>query len=185
MWAVLGFVLVAAIGLVVVLAAGRGSLAQNNTYPWKLYATASTHVGIMGGLAGFAFTGVVLRRDSRVRPARHRREFARYSHRDVLGGLSLVGRQRLSDFLHSARRDKRRVSAAGPFQPCLNYRISHGLSILVCSVAAPRGEWTWTARLRALLSSARISAFRVRAHCNVRRWPGFSCGYGKRIFQRR
>ena len=60
MWAVLGFVLVAAIGLVVVLAAGRGSLAQNNTYPWKLYATASTHVGIMGGLAGFAFTGVVL-----------------------------------------------------------------------------------------------------------------------------
>jgi hypothetical protein len=60
MWVVLGFVLAAAIGLVVVLAVGRRRSAQNNTYPWKLYATANTHVGIMGGLAGFAFTGVVL-----------------------------------------------------------------------------------------------------------------------------
>jgi hypothetical protein len=60
MWVVLGFVVAAALGLVVVLAVGRRSSAQNNTYPWKLYATANTHVGIMGGLAGFAFTGIVL-----------------------------------------------------------------------------------------------------------------------------
>ena len=60
MWAVLGFVLAAATGLVVVLAVGRRGLARNKTYPWQLYATANMHVGIMGGLAGFAFTGVVL-----------------------------------------------------------------------------------------------------------------------------
>lgn len=60
MWAVLGFVLAAATGLVVVLAVGRRGLARNKTYPWQLYATANMHVGIMGGLAGVAFTGVVL-----------------------------------------------------------------------------------------------------------------------------
>lgn len=60
MWAILGFVLAAAIGLVVVLALGRHGLARSKTYPWQLYATANMHVGIMGGLAGVAFTGVVL-----------------------------------------------------------------------------------------------------------------------------
>jgi hypothetical protein len=60
MWAVLGFSLAAAIGLVVVLVMGRHGLARSKTYPWQLYATANMHVGIMGGLAGFAFTGVVL-----------------------------------------------------------------------------------------------------------------------------
>jgi hypothetical protein len=60
MWTVLGFILAAAIGLVVVLALGRRGLARSKTYPWQLYATANMHVGIMGGLAGFAFTGVVL-----------------------------------------------------------------------------------------------------------------------------
>ena len=60
MWAVLGFLIAAAIGLVVVLAAcDRGSV-QHDSYPWILYETAKSHVGIMGGLAGFAFTGVVL-----------------------------------------------------------------------------------------------------------------------------
>ena len=60
MWTVLGFVLAAAIGLVVVLVIGRHGLARSKTYPWQLYATANMHVGIMGGLAGVAFTGVVL-----------------------------------------------------------------------------------------------------------------------------
>ncbi len=60
MWIVLGFLIAAAIGLVVVLAAcGRGS-AKHDSYPWILYETAKSHVGIMAGLAGFAFTGVVL-----------------------------------------------------------------------------------------------------------------------------
>jgi hypothetical protein len=60
MWAVLGFVLASTIGLVVVLVVSRRGLARSKTYPWQLYATANMHVGIMGGLAGFAFTGVVL-----------------------------------------------------------------------------------------------------------------------------
>ncbi len=60
MWAVLGFTFAATIGLVVVLVVGRHGLARSKTYPWQLYATANMHVGIMGGLAGFAFTGVVL-----------------------------------------------------------------------------------------------------------------------------
>ena len=60
MWAVLGFLIAAAIGLVVVLAARDRSSVQRDSYPWILYDTAKSHVGIMGGLAGFAFTGVVL-----------------------------------------------------------------------------------------------------------------------------
>jgi hypothetical protein len=60
MWAVLGFLIAAAIGLVVIIAAcDRGSV-QRDKYPWILYDTAKSHVGIMAGLAGFAFTGVVL-----------------------------------------------------------------------------------------------------------------------------
>jgi hypothetical protein len=60
MWAVLGFLIAAAIGLVVAIAAcDRGSV-QRDKYPWILYDTAKSHVGIMAGLAGFAFTGVVL-----------------------------------------------------------------------------------------------------------------------------
>jgi hypothetical protein len=60
MWAVLGFLISAAIGLVVVLAACRHGLVQRDDHPWILNETAKSHVGIMGGLAGFAFTGVVL-----------------------------------------------------------------------------------------------------------------------------
>jgi hypothetical protein len=60
MWAVLGFLIAAAIGLVVVLAACARSSVKPDSYPWILYETAKSHVGIMGGLAGFAFTGVVL-----------------------------------------------------------------------------------------------------------------------------
>jgi hypothetical protein len=51
MWAVLGFLIAAAIGLVVVIAAcDRGSV-QRDKYPWILYDTAKSHVGIMAGLA--------------------------------------------------------------------------------------------------------------------------------------
>jgi hypothetical protein len=60
MWVVLGFLLAAAIGLVVMLAASHRSSIQRDRYPWTLYDTANMHVGIMGNLAGFAFTGVVL-----------------------------------------------------------------------------------------------------------------------------
>jgi hypothetical protein len=60
MWAVLGFLLAAGIGLMVMLAAGRRGSAQSGSYPWILAETANLHVGIMGSLAGFAFTGIVL-----------------------------------------------------------------------------------------------------------------------------
>ena len=60
MWAVLSFLLAAAIGLVVVLIASRRSSAQHGRHPWLLYDTTKLHVGIMASLAGFAFTGVVL-----------------------------------------------------------------------------------------------------------------------------
>ena len=60
MWAVMSFLLAAAIGLVAVLAVGRRGSAQSDHYPWILYDTAKLHVGIMAGLAGFAFTRIVL-----------------------------------------------------------------------------------------------------------------------------
>ena len=60
MWAVLSFLIASAIGLVVVLAVGRRGVARRGDYPWMLYPMAKDHVGIMGILAGFAFTGVVL-----------------------------------------------------------------------------------------------------------------------------
>ena len=60
MWAVLGFLVAAAIGSAVVLAACRRGGVQRDSYPWVLYDTAKSHVGIMASLAGFAFTGVVL-----------------------------------------------------------------------------------------------------------------------------
>lgn len=60
MWAVLGFLLAAAIGLVVVLLATRRSPPQFGSHPWQLHETTKLHVEILASLAGFAFTGVVL-----------------------------------------------------------------------------------------------------------------------------
>lgn len=60
MWAILGFLLAAAIGLVVVLAASPHGPGKRGRHPWMLYETAKLHVGIMANLAGFAFTGIVL-----------------------------------------------------------------------------------------------------------------------------
>lgn len=60
MWVILGFLIAAAIGLVVALAACERGSVQSDSYPWILYDTVKSHVGIMGGLAGFSFTGIVL-----------------------------------------------------------------------------------------------------------------------------
>jgi hypothetical protein len=60
MWAVLAFVIAASIGTVVVLAATRRGSGRLTVEPWLLYDTAKLHVAIMGGLAGFAVTGIVL-----------------------------------------------------------------------------------------------------------------------------
>ena len=47
-------------GITSVLGVGRRGSAQSDHYPWILYDTAKLHVGIMAGLAGFAFAGIVL-----------------------------------------------------------------------------------------------------------------------------
>jgi hypothetical protein len=60
MWVVLGFLVAAAIGLAAVLAAHRRAPVHLDSYPWALQETANQHVNILAGLAGFAFTGVVL-----------------------------------------------------------------------------------------------------------------------------
>jgi hypothetical protein len=60
MWVVLGFLVAAAIGLSVVLAAHGRQAVHLDSHPWILEETAKAHVDILGGLAGFAFTGVVL-----------------------------------------------------------------------------------------------------------------------------
>lgn len=60
MWVVLGFLVAAAIGLLVMLAAHGRKAVHLDSHPWILDDTAKSHVDILGGLAGFAFTGVVL-----------------------------------------------------------------------------------------------------------------------------
>jgi hypothetical protein len=60
MCVVLGFLVAAAIGLAVVLAAQRRGAVHLDRYPWILHDTARQHVEVLSGLAGFAFTGVVL-----------------------------------------------------------------------------------------------------------------------------
>jgi hypothetical protein len=60
MWIVPGFLLALVIGLVVVLTASPRGSDWSDSHPWMLSDTAKLHVGIMGGLAGFAFTGIVL-----------------------------------------------------------------------------------------------------------------------------
>jgi hypothetical protein len=57
---VFGFVVSAAVGLAIVLRAARHGSARLDDHPWLLSDTAKLHVTIMGGLAGFAVTGIVL-----------------------------------------------------------------------------------------------------------------------------
>jgi hypothetical protein len=60
MWAVFGFLIASAIGLAIVLTAGRRGSARREAYPWLLDEVSKLHVTTVGTLAGFAFTGVVL-----------------------------------------------------------------------------------------------------------------------------
>ncbi|HZV78896.1 MAG TPA: hypothetical protein VFF60_04705 [Candidatus Binatus sp.] len=60
MWSVVGFSLAAAIGLAVVLIAERRGTARREHFPWLLDEVSKLHVMVVGTLAGFAFTGVVL-----------------------------------------------------------------------------------------------------------------------------
>jgi hypothetical protein len=60
MWTLAGFIVASVIGLATVLSAGRRGSIRRHDYPWMLDAVSQLHVTIVGTLAGFAFTGVVL-----------------------------------------------------------------------------------------------------------------------------
>ena len=60
MWAVWGFVTAALIGFAAVLVVGRRAAPRRGEFPWALDEVSKLHVGIVGTLAGFAFTAVVL-----------------------------------------------------------------------------------------------------------------------------
>lgn len=60
MWTVLSFIIASAIGLATVLSVGRSGSIRRRDYPWMLDVVSQLHVAIVGTLAGFAFTGVVL-----------------------------------------------------------------------------------------------------------------------------
>lgn len=60
MWAPLSFLIASAIGLATVFIVGRRGKIRRSEYPWALDAVSQLHVAIVGTLAGFAFTGVVL-----------------------------------------------------------------------------------------------------------------------------
>jgi len=59
-WALVGLVCAAAVGLTIVLRAGSRGPVQLDPYPWLLDEVSKLHVMIVGSLAGFAFTGIVL-----------------------------------------------------------------------------------------------------------------------------
>jgi hypothetical protein len=60
MWAVFGFLLATAIGVPAVLWMTRHGSPRVEGHPWLVSDTVMMHVTILGGLAGFAITGVVL-----------------------------------------------------------------------------------------------------------------------------
>jgi hypothetical protein len=60
MWTLVSFMVASVIGLATVLSAGRRGSIRRRDYPWMLDAVSQLHVAVVGSLAGFAFTGVVL-----------------------------------------------------------------------------------------------------------------------------
>ncbi|HEY2475283.1 MAG TPA: hypothetical protein VGI19_10825, partial [Candidatus Cybelea sp.] len=60
MWTLVGFIVASAIGVATVLNTGRRGSIRRRDYPWMLDVVSQLHVTIVGTLAGFAFTGVVL-----------------------------------------------------------------------------------------------------------------------------
>lgn len=60
MFVVTGFIVVALIGMALVLTLCRDTGFNREKHPWNLYEAAWAHVQLLGGLAGFAFTGIIL-----------------------------------------------------------------------------------------------------------------------------
>jgi hypothetical protein len=60
MFVIAGFLVAAVLGVAAVLALARGGGFCREKHPWNLYEAAWAHVQLLGGLAGFAFTGIIL-----------------------------------------------------------------------------------------------------------------------------
>jgi hypothetical protein len=60
MWSIAGFLAAAIVGLAITLLTSRRDRTQRDDYPWRLEEVSKLHVAIVGTLAGFAFTGVIL-----------------------------------------------------------------------------------------------------------------------------
>ena len=183
MWAVVGFLVAAAIGLALVLAASHSS-PQLNKHPWIVDDTAKMHVGIMGSLAGFAFTGVVL-----VVTLVHDRSGAAGSSLDTVIVMFLVaylwwvGNAFLISFMPHA-------GTSGDLMPRVHFSLASTIEyrtvFLSWFALLPLLEANGLGRLAvcSLLSTARIATFRVRACRNGCRWSRVSCRSGKPIFRR-
>ena len=181
----MGFVLAAAIGLAVVLVIGRHGLARSKTYPWQLYATANMHVGIMGGLAGVAFTGVVL-----VVTLAHDRPGTMANSLDTVIVMFLVaflwwvGNAFLISYIPHDE-------TSGELVPRVHFSLASTIEyrtvFLSWFALLPLLEANGFGRLAscALLSFARIAAVRVRPDCNVYRWPGLVTAMGNVSFRGR
>lgn len=60
MWVLVAFVVVAVVGTIAAVFYSRKGIERHEAPPWVLSDLAGSHVGIMGALAGFAVTGIVL-----------------------------------------------------------------------------------------------------------------------------
>lgn len=60
MFVVTGFLVAAIMGLLICLAICRNGRIDQDRHPWILNEAAWAHVQLLGGLAGFAFTGIIL-----------------------------------------------------------------------------------------------------------------------------
>jgi hypothetical protein len=60
MFVIVGFIVAAIAGLTIILTLCRSAGFHREKHPWNLYEAAWSHVQLLGGLAGFAFTGIIL-----------------------------------------------------------------------------------------------------------------------------
>jgi hypothetical protein len=60
MWVLLGWAAATVVGIAITIWLTRRGVPRLDSQPWLLYDTSKQHVTILGGLAGFAVTGIVL-----------------------------------------------------------------------------------------------------------------------------
>lgn len=85
MWIIAGFLVATILGLALVFRASRRGSTRREEFPWMLEETSKLHVAIVGNLAGFAFTGVIL-----IVTLAHDRNAARSASLDTVVVMFLV-----------------------------------------------------------------------------------------------